>query len=103
MIPCRTHRWYTACLIAPLLACCLASTASAVASQVIAARIDRATAGLTPMCVWARNGQVGLWWNVSISPARAFANAHHYNAMCVALPWLTAWPHRGSPFWDVGP
>lgn len=91
------QRWIMACLIMPLLACCLASTTSVVASQVVASRIDRATAGLTPMCAWARNGQVGLWWNASISPARAFTNAHRYNAVCVALPWAASFPQRGLP------
>jgi hypothetical protein len=97
----RSQPWHTACLVAPLLACCLASAASTVASQVIAARLDRAVAGLTPMCVWARHGQVGLWWNTGISPARAFANAHRYNAVCVALPWAASFPQRGLPRLDI--
>ncbi|MGQ0601636.1 MAG: hypothetical protein ACT4QE_08075 [Anaerolineales bacterium] len=95
------QRWMMTCLVVPLLACCLASTGLAMASQVVAARIDRATAGLTPMCVWARSGQVGLWWNTSISPARAFANAPRYNAVCVALPWAASFPQRGLPRLDI--
>jgi hypothetical protein len=90
-----------ACVMIPMLACCLAGMALVIGSQVAAASVEQANGFLTPMCLWARNGQVGLWWNTSISPARAFSNAHRYNAVCVALPWTASMPQRGLPRLDL--
>ncbi|MCS6909134.1 MAG: hypothetical protein NZM11_00975 [Anaerolineales bacterium] len=73
----------------PLLSLCLACALLAVASQVLAAQLDEANGSVTPMCVWARNGSVGLWWNSKVplySPAPAAAYATPY-ALCAPVPW----------------
>lgn len=90
-------------VVAPLLSLCLACALLAAASQVLAAQLDEASGFVTPMCVWARNGRVGLWWNSNVPPGRAFARAHRYNAVCVALPWSTRLPATGRPALEVFP
>jgi len=90
-------------VIIPLFSLCLACALLAGASQVLAAQLDETHGYVTPMCVWARHGSVGLWWNSSVPPGRAFARAHRYNAVCVALPWSTALPATGRPALDVSP
>jgi hypothetical protein len=87
----------------PLATMCLACTALASVSQVFAARLDQATGAVTPMCAWARNGSLGLWWSARVPPARAFANAHRYNAVCLALPWSPHLPASGRPAVDMTP
>lgn len=87
----------------PILSLCLACALLAAASQVLAAQLDEAHGYVTPMCAWARHGSVGLWWNSSVPPSRAFARAPRYNAVCVALPWSTTLPNSGRPALDVFP
>lgn len=85
-------------VLAPLAGLWLACVLSFVASQAAAAQLTRPHPYLNTLCVWARNGQAGLWWNNSLSPSRIFGNARRYNAVCVALPWAPSLPVRGRPF-----
>lgn len=90
-------------VIIPLLSLCLACALLAGASQVLAVQLDDTHGYVTPMCVWARNGSLGLWWNSNVPPGRAFARAYRYNAVCIALPWSTLLPATGRPALDVSP
>jgi hypothetical protein len=90
-------------VVIPVVSLCLACALLAGASQVLAAQLDEPLGYVTPMCAWARNGSVGLWWNSNVPPGRAFARAHRYNAVCVALPWSTNLPATGRPALDVSP
>ena len=91
-------------MAAVALSLCLTCSTAAWASQVWAARQGQPTSRpLIAMCAWSRGGRVGLWWNASVAPSRAFANAHRYNAVCVAVPWAAALPARGRPAIDLQP
>jgi hypothetical protein len=87
----------------PIVALCLACALSALASQVIAARLTRPIVNVTPMCAWARGGRAGLWWSTNVAPGRAFANSPRYNAVCLAIPWAEALPNGGRIAVDVTP
>ncbi len=84
-------------LSAPLLAGCLGWFGLVAAAQLLVSRVDPPLGSVIPLCAWARHGRVGLWWNSSVTPARAFANSHRYNAVCVAVPWSDWLPAHGRP------
>lgn len=58
---------------------------------------ERANGRLTAMCAWARNGQVGLWWNANLGPARALRNHYRQQALCWVVPWSSTLPSAGRP------
>jgi len=93
-----------ACLLcfACLLVTCAMPTIIAYAAG-SAATADSGPVDIIPMCAWARQGAVGLWWNTGVTPTRAFSNSRRYNAVCVAVPWSAALPDRGRPAIDVTP
>ena len=92
-----------AMVAAVALSLCLTCSASALASQAWAARNAQASRSVIALCAWARGGRVGLWWNASIAPSRAFSNAYRYNAVCVAVPWSPTLPERGRPAINLQP
>ncbi len=86
------------------LAACLACLALACTAPSLLAvgggRHGPAAAGglkVVPLCAWARNGRVGLWWNVYVQPAAPLMRSQRYNAVCVAAPWVPGLPDRGRP------
>ena len=99
----RSQSGWRALAVVLALALCLGCSALPVAAQAWLAQANTPSEFATPMCVFARRGQVGLWWNVNVPPARAFAVAPRYNALCVVAPWSPVLPARGRPALDVAP
>lgn len=58
---------------------------------------ERANGRLTAMCAWARNGQMGLWWNANLGPARALRNHYRQQSVCWVVPWSSVLPSTGRP------
>jgi hypothetical protein len=84
-------------LVMPVLGSCFAWFGLVAVAQVAASRVEDPRGSVIPVCVWARNSRVGLWWNSSVTPARAFANSRRYNAVCLAVPWSDWLPANGRP------
>lgn len=90
------------CLSCLLLACAVPTALTLVAGSQPGIQTS-GPVNLIPMCAWARNGNVGLWWNASITASRVVSSSQRYNAVCVALPWAASLPARGRPTIDVLP
>jgi len=82
---------------------CVSYCGLVMAAQAWASRAGPAADSLVALCAWTRGGRVGLWWNTTVAPATAFANAYRYNAVCAAVPWTETLPERGRPSLDVTP
>lgn len=90
--------------VLPVMSLCLACALLAAVSQTLAAeRAYGALKHMTPLCVWVRHGSVGLWWNANVTPRAAAWLSPRYNAVCVALPWVSSLPTSGRPSLQVVP
>jgi hypothetical protein len=79
----------------PLLVLCLACALTGLASQMMAARLTRPVANVTPICAWLRHGRAGLWWSTSVAPGRALARSPRSKSLCLTIPWAEALPNGG--------
>jgi hypothetical protein len=86
------------CLTCLLAACTVPMLSALPPKTARAAALD-----IVPLCAWARNGRVGLWWNAHITPSSPASYSHRYHALCVAAPWPPILPDRGRPNISITP
>ncbi len=103
-------RWYQSNYFAvglALILClgCLALACSVPMTISVASEIGpRSSAiNLIPLCAWAHQGQVGLWWNSNVAPGGPIYHSPRFHAVCVAAPWTTALPRYGRPSFNLLP
>lgn len=90
------------CLSCLLLACAVPTVLTVAAGSQSSIQ-SNGPMSVIPMCAWARNGTVGLWWNSSITASRVVSSSQRYNALCIAMPWTGMLPARGRPSIDIMP
>ena len=100
-------KWGDWGIVAAAMAC-LACLALACFTPILLAASTEAVehtglAHVMPLCVWARGGNVGLWWNAFVAPRGGFTYSKRHNAVCLAMLWSPSLPSRGRPSVDMTP